>query len=133
MTPLSEMQREAISQGNFALKFAVHKYNSYMPGHILSIEEAAKCVVLQSKWAVSHDINGFENVKVNLLSHEIVTGLGIFITIIISEVENKPYQQSFIVTESESHWFLFDHTLSTLTKPKDVINGKPIIAKYQSV
>jgi hypothetical protein len=46
MTPLSEIERLALSKGNYALNFAVHKHNSYITDRTITLEEAACAVIV---------------------------------------------------------------------------------------
>jgi len=136
MTPLSELESAEMQKHNFALKFSVHKYNSYINDRTITIEEAARCVVLQSKWASSHELVNLPtleklDVKVSLISETQVEGLGVFATIEIVEAEQAPYKQQFIVTESSSHWFFLDYSVASVTRPIEVGQGSTAsVAKY---
>jgi hypothetical protein len=136
MTPLSVIQNEEMLKGNFALMFSVHKRNSYIPDRNITIEEAAKCVILQSKWASSHELVSLPttqklDIKIKSITECNINGLGVLITIEIDEKGEPPYHNQFLVTESESHWYLFDYSVASVTRPREIGQGKTAtIAKY---
>jgi hypothetical protein len=136
MTPLGKIESERINSNNFLFKFSVHKHNSYIPYRAITLEEAARCVVLQSKWASTHELvslPGHEKLDVNvtLISELLVEGLGIFATIEIQEVNEQPCRQQFIVTESESHWYFLDYSLASVVKDIEVGQGATAtVAQY---
>lgn len=136
MTPLSKIEQEEMAKGNFALTFSVHKYNSYIEGRTLNVEEAARCVVLQSKWAASHELVSLPDTKqlevdVKIITELDVAELGLLVNIEITELGVKPYRQQFIVNESESHWYFFDYSVASVSKNIEVGQGKTaVVAKY---
>ncbi len=137
MTPLSEIERQALSKGNYALKFAVHKNNSYITDRTITLEEAARCVVYQTKWAASHSIvnSGTKEqllIDVAINSETEIKGMGRFVIVDVSTVSDK-LQSQFIVTESRSHWFFLDYGLVNAVKTIEVGQGNTptaSIAKY---
>ena len=136
MTPLSKLINDEMQKNNFALKFSIHKYNSYISGRTITIEEAAKCVVLQSKWAASHELVSLPDMRkldvdVKLVSELAIDGLGILVGIEIDEAGEHTYIHQFIVTDSESHWYFFDYTVASVTKDIEIGQGKTAsVAKY---
>jgi hypothetical protein len=135
MTPLSEIETRELNKGNFAVSFSVHKYNSYIKDRTITLAEAAKCVVYQSKWAASHELmmKGEKLViDVKVLSETDVTGMGKFIVVSIKS-KDEQFHSQFIVTESETNWFFFDYGLASVVKSIEVNQGLPgtaSIAKY---
>lgn len=124
MIPLSEIEMQAISQGNFALKFAVHKHNSYITDRTITLEEAARCVVYQTKWAASHSILHSRTkeqliIDVAISSETEIKGVGRFVIVDISSSGNS-FQSQFIVTESSTHWFFLDYGLVNSVKSFEV-------------
>ena len=137
MIPLSDIQRQELSKGNFALKFAVHKHNSYITDRTITLEEAARCVVYQTKWAASHNVVHSRTkeqlvIYVGINSETEIKGVGRFVIVDISSSGNN-YQSQFIVTESRSHWFFLDYGLVNAVKTIEVGQGNTptaSIARY---
>jgi hypothetical protein len=137
MIPLNEIERQQLSQGNYTLKFAVHKHNPYIADRTITLEEAARCVVYQTKWAASHSIvySGTKEqlmIDVAINSETEIKGMGRFVIVDVSTFANK-FQSQFIVTESRSHWFFLDYGLVNVAKPIEVGQGNTptvSIAKY---
>ena len=138
MTPLCAVENQELRNGNYAVKFAVHKHNSYIPDRTITLEEAAKCVVYQSKWAASHNIVDLKSkekliIDVRLLSVIEVDGMGKFVVVVGIDFSGKEHQAQFIVTESKSPWFFLNYALTNLAKTIEVGQGKThtaSIAKY---
>jgi len=137
MTPLCTHESEQVQKGNYALKYSVHKYNSYISGRTITLEEAARCVVFQTKWAVSHEQIDLKtkcrlNIDVSILSETEVEGMGKYLVVLVNDL-GKEHQCHFIVTESRSHWFFLNYGLLRAIKPIDVGQGNTAnasIAKY---
>lgn len=137
MTPLCAVERQELENGNYAVKFAVHKHNSYIPDRTITLEEAAKCVVYQSKWAASHNIVDLKTketlmIDVKLLCVTEIERMGKFVVVGIN-VSGKEHQSQFIVTESKSHWFFLNYGLANVAKTIEVGQGNTptaSIAKY---
>lgn len=125
MIPLYEVEQSELAKGNRALTFSVHKYNSDIQGRTITVAEAARCVVWQSKWAASHELVTLPSTKkidvaVTVLSEVHVDGLGLLIEVEIGEIDTTPCRHQFIVSESGSHWFFFDYSLARISKTIEV-------------
>ncbi|GGB53694.1 hypothetical protein GCM10011607_12840 [Shewanella inventionis] len=137
MTPLCAHESEQINKGNYALKYSVHKYNAYISGRTITLSEAARCVVYQTKWAASHEQvelknNCKLNIDVTILSETDVEGMGKYVVVLV-KYSDKEHQCHFIVTESPSHWFFLNYGLLSIIKPFDVDKVNPTttsIARY---
>ena len=137
MTPLSTVEHQELDKGNYAVKFSVHKHNSYITDRTITLEEATRCVVYQTKWAASHEIVALSTnetlmIEVNVLSAKEIEGMGKFVVVGI-DVSGKKHKSQFIVTESKSHWFFLDYGLADSVKSIEVEQGNTptaAIAKY---
>ena len=123
-TPLCVEQQRAIEQNNYALNFAVRKINPYVVGRAITISEAIHCVVCQSRWATSHEVfsktlGGSENISIDVLSSQTIEGMGVFIKVKIAK-EDGFHHCDFLVSESESHWFVKDLNLINVAPVKEL-------------
>jgi hypothetical protein len=136
MIPLSETEQREMAKGNFAVSFSVHKYNSYIQGRTITLQEAAKCVVYQSKWAASRELilNGEKlAIDVQVLSEIDVKGMGKFVVVSVA-TDQTQFQCQFIVSESETNWFFFDYGLARVAASAEIgqgLSGTATIAEHQ--
>lgn len=113
--PINIARRKAIENNQFAQKYAVHKRNSYIKDRTITLEEALRCVILQSKWASSHKIGYVNtedaiNVSIAVTQNIDLTDSGQFVCTEIN-TDSEKYTERFIVTESETHWYIQDMAL----------------------
>ena len=135
--PLHEVQETCLNNGKYALKFSVPKHNSYIADRTITMEEATKCVLLQNRWATSHEITTLANKKRYSIdvTIETISDLGTQGKLLTASVKsgNDEHQVQFIVTESRSHWFFVDLALLGLTPVTELgSQSKPtaVVASY---
>ncbi|MGR5178886.1 hypothetical protein [Vibrio mediterranei] len=108
--PFFEQQRRLIEHGEVLNEFAVPKFNSYRPDEEHTLEEAVECLFYQSRFASSHQLLDSNNnpLEIELTIEESVklsAGTCLVVRVKHNEIINK---LTFIVNDSESHYFFFD-------------------------
>lgn len=120
MIPISKRQSLEQANENALISYSLHKYNAYITGRSITMEEAAKCVIYQSKWAASHDVVDINTktalqIEVQILSSTHAPGVGTVLSVCAASGDEKVVY-SFLVTDSESHWFFLDLTMAPVAK-----------------
>lgn len=112
--PFFDQQKRLLERGQVLNEFAVPKFNSYRPDEEHTLEEALKCLFYQSRFASSHQMLDSNNApsEIELTIKECMeTSAGTYLVVQVKHNETIN-GLTFIVNDSESHYFFFDLSTS---------------------
>lgn len=112
--PFFEQQRLLLEEGEALNEFAVPKFNSYRPEEEHSLEDALQCLFYQSRFAASHQLLDSNNDPFEIeltIKESIETSAGTCLVVLVKHNETIN-GLTFIVNDSESHYFFFDLSTS---------------------
>lgn len=112
--PFFEQQRLLLEEGEALNEFAVPKFNSYRSEEEHSLEDALKCLFYQSRFAASHQLLDSNKLPIEIeltIEESEKISIGTYLVVRVKHADEFN-NLSFIVNESESHYFFFDLSMA---------------------